>query len=248
VARDERIYPHLSDGNFAFHLFRYLWALPFAYDAVVLDAGCGSGYGAELLSTVARRVVGVDRDPDAVADDRVKYAHRNNLVFEVEDVTNLSFAAESFDLIVSFEVYEHLDVARSERYLDHLSRICRPGGLVLLSTPNRLVEEPFMSSAGRLYHHHVNSVSPGELKLKLKAHFKSVTLLGQRVKAPLFKGILRAVDTFNLRHRLLSYQAKQRLDRLVSRRPFSESPGLRSIRIARSFVRQSGIIVAACSK
>ncbi len=248
MARDERIYPDLSDGNFAFHLFRYLWAMPFAYDRVVLDAGCGSGYGAELLAGVARSVVGVDYDPDAIASSRAKYAYRTNLMFNVADVANLSFPDETFDLIVSFEVYEHLQVAKSDSFLGHLVRLCRPEGCVLISTPNRLVEAPFMKSAGQSYDYHVNSVSPGEFKVRLQARFKSVQLFGQRVEAPLLKAILRALDFFNLRHHLLSYRAKRRLDSVLSGQAHSPSPNLRDIRIARSLVRQSGIIVALCRK
>ena len=70
MARDERMYPNFGDGNFAFHLFRYLWALRFAYDRIVLDAGCGSGYGADLLAAVARRVVGVDHDAEVMKTRR----------------------------------------------------------------------------------------------------------------------------------------------------------------------------------
>jgi SAM-dependent methyltransferase len=248
VARDERIYPDLSDGNYLFHLFRYFWAMPFAVDRTVLDAGCGSGYGAELLAAVARHVVAVDYDAEAVTENRIRFRHRNNLTFEVADIAELSFSDESFDLIVGFEVYEHLEFTSSEKFLQHVSRVCRPGGWVLLSTPNRLVEAPFMRSAGKSYRYHVNSVSPGELKARLKSRFRSVRLFGQRVKAPWLKGIFRALDAFNLRHRFLSYRAKQRLDGVLSERPFSTHTDFRDIRIAPSLVRQSGIIVAACRK
>jgi SAM-dependent methyltransferase len=248
VARDERIYPNPSDGNFAFHLFRYLWAMPFAYDRIVLDAGCGSGYGAELLAMVARRVVGVDYDPEAVAANRVRYAYRTNLTFREADVADLSLPDESFDVIVSFEVYEHIERAKSERFLGHLARLCRSGGYVLLSTPNRLVETPFMRSAGQSYRYHVNSVSPGEFKVRLTRHFNSVRLFGQRVKAPPLKAALRALDFFNLRHHLLSYGAKRKLDAALSAQARSPSGNLQNIRIARSLVRQSGLIVALCHK
>ena len=248
MARDERIYPDFTNGNFAFHLFRYVWALPFAYDKIVLDAGCGSGYGSDLLAVVARQVVAVDYDREAIVENQARYSYRQNLTFRMEDVADLSFPDESFDIIVSFEVYEHLEVRNSDRFLSHLSRLCRGGGQVLLSTPNRLVEAPFMSSAGQSYHYHVNSVSPSELKARLKPHFGSVTLFGQRVKAPWLKAVLRALDAFNLRHRLLSYRSKQRLERTLSKETFSSSPDLRKIRIASSFIRQSGIIVAVCRK
>jgi SAM-dependent methyltransferase len=248
MPRDERIYPDVKSGNFAFHLFRYLWAIPFAYDRVVLDAGCGSGYGAELLASVAREVIGVDYDAEAVAENRAKYAHRTNLTFMVEDVAALSFRDGFFDLIVSFEVYEHLEVSKSERFVRQLSRLSRRGGRVLLSTPNRLVEEPFMKSAGQFYRYHVNSVSPRELKARLNPHFRSVKLFGQRVKAGRFKGLLRALDVFNLRHRLVSYDAKKALESALSEEAFSLRPDLARICITPSLIRQSGIIIALCSK
>ena len=248
MARDERIYPDVADGNFSFHLFRYLWAMRFAYDKRVLDAGCGSGYGAALLAGLARSVVAVDHDAEAIAEDRSKYGNRNNLEFMVQDVADLSFQDESFDLIVSFEVYEHLDLESSGRFLRHLARLCQPGGWVLLSTPNRLVEAPFLKSSGKSYGYHVNSVSPSEFRGRLQEHFPSVSVLGQRIEARWLKGMLRALDFLNLRHRLLSYQSKQKLDDLLSGRASPERPDLWKIQLRRSFVRQSGILVAACRK
>lgn len=248
VSRDERLYPDYGNGNFAFHLSRYLWATPFAYDRTVLDAGCGAGYGAELLSTVAHSVVAVDYDADAVSENQGRYAYRTNLSFEVRDVTALAFPDESFDLIVSFEVYEHLEGTKSETFLRHLSRLCRAGGFVLLSTPNRLVEAPFMKSAGQVNQYHVNSVSPREFKARLQSQFKYVTLFGQRVQGPLLKRLLRAVDVFNLRHSLLSYDAKQRLNGALSGKSLSTRLELRDITIRRSLVRQSGVLLAVCSK
>jgi 2-polyprenyl-3-methyl-5-hydroxy-6-metoxy-1,4-benzoquinol methylase len=145
-------------------------------------------------------------------------------------------------------VYEHLELPCSEHFLFHLSRICRSGGWLFLSTPNRLVEAPFLKSAGKSYRYHVNSVSPSEFKTRLKRHFRSVNLFGQRARAPWIKTLLRAADVLNVRHRLLSYSAKQRVDKVLSNQPFSERPEFRDIRIRRSLVRQSGIIVAACRK
>lgn len=246
--RDERIYPDPSDGNYAFHLFRYLWALPYAYQREVLDAGCGSGYGADLLAAVARSVIAVDRDPDAIREARAKYAYRPNLTFETMDVTELPFVDESFDVIVSFEVFEHIEPSKSVWFVKHLARLCRPSGRVLLSTPNRLVEAPHLKSVAIQYHYHVNSVSPRELKARLVPYFGSVTLLGQRAKDRPLKKLLKAFDFLNLRHRLLSYSAKQRLDLLFSGGTASYGPDPNLFELSRWLVRQSGIIVAVCTK
>ena len=49
---DERITPDLTNGVFATHVHRYWWAMRYAFNARVLDAGCGTGYGADLLARV----------------------------------------------------------------------------------------------------------------------------------------------------------------------------------------------------
>jgi len=247
MSREERVYPDFADSHYALHLQRYMWVLPAAYNSDVLDAGCGSGYGADLLAAVARSVVAVDHDAEAVVENRSRYAYRRNLRFETQDVAELEFPDRTFDLIVSFEVYEHIETARSEMFMHHLSRLCRLGGRVLLSTPNRLVEKPFLKSAGQVYKYHINSVSPAELRTRLKRYFRSVELLSQRVKAPLVKETLRSLDIFNIRHHLLSHLMRQRLDRLLAARSASEPLGPKDIVIARSLVRQSGIFLALCS-
>ncbi len=132
------------------------------------------------------------------------------------DVTQLSFPDETFDVIVSFEVYEHIDPGKYEDFVRHLHRVCRRGGRVLLSTPNRLVEIPHIKSIGLTHKYHVNYVSPKELKCHLSQHFTAVTLFSQRAKERPLKRLLKVFDVFNLRHHLLSYQAKQRLDLIFS--------------------------------
>jgi SAM-dependent methyltransferase len=247
MARDERIYPSFNDPNFVFHLARYLWAAQFAFAREVLDAGCGSGYGTELLSLVARRVHGVDYDAEAIEQNRSAYEHRRNLTFEVQDVSALSTPQHSFDLIVSFEVYEHLESGASDKFVSKLASSCRPDGLVLLSTPNRLVEKPFMHSAGLSYPYHINSVSPAEFRSKLRAHFRYVRLFGQRLSAPLIKRVFQALDFMNLRHRL-AHRTKERIQLALTGQPLVPMPELSNVQLASSHVRQSGIIVALCRR
>lgn len=246
MAEGERLYPSFEDINYPFHLFRYLWAAPFAYASEVLDAGCGAGYGAEILSLVASRVHGVDYDSQVVARNRLKYSDRSNLSFEVQDLAQLTLPDQSFDLIVSFEVYEHMAPEAGGPFLMQLCRVCRPGGTVLLSTPNRLVEGPFMRSTGQSYRYHINSVSPGEFKSHLRRHFGSVQLLGQRVKAPPVKRVLRALDVMNIRHHLLSFRGKERIEKALTGHRLAAAPSLSAIEIAASSVRQAGITIAVC--
>ena len=103
----------------------------------VLEAGFGEGYGADLLAGVARRVIGVDYDESAVAHVRACYprveAHRANLA-------ELPLADASVDVVVNFQVIEHL--WDQPQFVGECRRVLRPGGLLLMSTPNRITFTP----------------------------------------------------------------------------------------------------------
>ncbi|MGH9929889.1 MAG: class I SAM-dependent methyltransferase [Pyrinomonadaceae bacterium] len=122
------------------HLVRYEFALPRVQGKDVLDLGCGCGYGSHLMATSgARSVVGVD-----LANDALEYAQKNyrvaNLKFEQMDVTALKYPSERFSTVVCLEVFEH--VRDYEALLRESVRVLKPGGTLVLSTPNKLVWSP----------------------------------------------------------------------------------------------------------
>src|SRR5438552_2352007 len=103
----ERLIPgKVEDDLYAEHLARYLFVEPLARGRRVLDLGAGAGYGAERLSRVAKSVVAVD-----VALDAMQYArshHRGRATHAVGRAELLPFRSATFDLVVAFEVLEHV--------------------------------------------------------------------------------------------------------------------------------------------
>ena len=96
----------------------------------VLDVGCGTGLNASVLNEMGHKVTGVDLSP--VAIEKFK-----NLGFEghVCDIAaGLPFDAARFDLIYASEVIEH--VSDTELFMAELARVLKPGGRLMLSTPN----------------------------------------------------------------------------------------------------------------
>ena len=117
------------------HMARYHFAVRLARGKRVLDAGCGAGYGSAELADVAERVTGIDIAPEAVEYARAHYA-LHNVAFEQASCTQLPFADGAFDLVVAFEVIEHLEKWRD--FLQEVRRVLAPAGQLIVSTPNRL--------------------------------------------------------------------------------------------------------------
>ena len=132
----ERVIPGQVDVDLLNeHLARYTFAARLVRGKRVLDAGCGAGYGSAELAHAALSVVGVDRAPEAIEFARANY-RLPNLSFEESSVVSLPHPDGSFDLVVAFEVIEHLE--QWNDFLLEARRVLSPNGQFIVSTPNKL--------------------------------------------------------------------------------------------------------------
>ncbi|BBY88120.1 class I SAM-dependent methyltransferase [Mycolicibacterium tokaiense] len=138
----------------------------------VLEAGFGEGYGADLLAAVARSVIGVDYDESAVLHVQGRYprvrAVRGNLA-------ELPLPDASVDVVVNFQVIEHL--WDQSQFVDECARVLRPGGLLLMSTPNRITFSPGRDTP--LNPFHTRELNAAELtELLVAGGFRMESMLG----------------------------------------------------------------------
>ena len=169
----ERTVPGIARENYWFrrHLVVYEALAP-RCRGVVLEAGCGEGYGADLLAGRAHRVLALDYDAAAIGHVGRRYprvaAVRANLVaLPVRDGV--------VDAVVALQVVEHLwDQAR---FLRECRRVLAPGGALLVSTPNRRTFSPGRDTP--LNPFHTRELAAAELaELLDEAGFAEVAVLG----------------------------------------------------------------------
>ncbi len=168
----ERYVPELHRAGMieAEHQARYAWAAQLAEDRVVLDAGCGVGWGTRRLAQAgARRAVGLDLDAPSI--DSARERGGGEAEFVRGDLLKLPFDDASFDLVVCFEAIEHVE--RPEDVLDGLRRVLRPDGILVVSSPNRGVYP-----AGNPFH--LRELSSGELETNLRSRFANVSMYRQQ--------------------------------------------------------------------
>jgi SAM-dependent methyltransferase len=172
----ERVIPGLVDPDLLNeHLARYRFAARFAgASAHVLDAGCGSGYGVAEFPNAAA-VVAFDISAEAVAHARRAYS-TPGVHFLLSACESLPFADRSFDLVVAFEVIEHIEGWR--QMLTEAGRVLRPSGVLLVSTPNKAWYAESRAAAGP-NPYHVREFEYDEFKTALEAAFPHVHLWTQ---------------------------------------------------------------------
>lgn len=100
----------------------------------VLDMGCGAGLLTEPLARMGGIVSGVDAAPENIAVAR-DHAAQSGLAVEYWTGEIDAVAGHKFDLITCLEVIEH--VADPARFIVALADLLAPGGMLILSTPNR---------------------------------------------------------------------------------------------------------------
>ena len=170
----ERTIPDLDIENYWFrrHEVVYQRLAPRCAGRDVLEAGCGEGYGADLIAKVARRVVAVDYDEFAVAHVLSRYPRVEALQ---ANLAELPLPDASVDVVVNFQVIEHL--WDQPQFVAECARVLRPSGLLMVSTPNRVTFSPGRDTPINPFH--TRELNAAELtELLLDAGFRQVSVSG----------------------------------------------------------------------
>jgi SAM-dependent methyltransferase/GT2 family glycosyltransferase len=176
----ERLLPWVFDviPNHYEHLQRYRFAAQFVNGCKVLDLGCGEGYGSDLLAETAQEVTGLDIDSETTQwasskyiRPNLRYLHGSALEVPIEE-------AEAFDVIVCFELLEHVEEKEQLQLLLEVKRLLKRNGLFIISTPSKLTysDQPEYCNP-----FHKKELYLPEFRHLLERFFSHVAFLGQKV-------------------------------------------------------------------
>lgn len=160
---------------FLMHIASYRSLLQYLHNLVILDIGCGYGYGSFMLSTVAKKVVGID-----ISEERIHYAKNTykalNLEFLCVDALQYSkkFKEEPFDSVIAMEFIEHIN--NTKEFLKSTLSLLKDDGLMILATPNRLFR---LDGRGKPWNpEHFKEYDSRTLKELLKKYFTDLRIFG----------------------------------------------------------------------
>jgi SAM-dependent methyltransferase len=155
------------------HLKAYEEAAALGINKSVLDLGCNNGYGSAVLSSRCANVMGIDVSPMAIQDAQQRFGNYG-INFLVYDGRTIPFDDHSFDMIVSFQVIEHISDIAS--YLGEIVRVLQPAGMALFTTPNAAIRlDPGMKPWNQF---HVREYRADQLSLQLRSVFARVSIRG----------------------------------------------------------------------
>ena len=134
----------------------------------ILEIGCGIGTIVNQLSTQGYNIIGTDISNEAIAYGLEKYGEIN---LQVQPAEKLPFANESFDIVLSFDLFEH--IAEINKHVSEVCRVLCPGGYYLFQTPNKLsnvIFETLSHKSLKWRRVHPSLHTPGQLKRRLSRY------------------------------------------------------------------------------
>lgn len=178
------------------HLFAYVQAIEYIGD-VVLELGCGNGYGMNLLADRCLSYTAIDKCLPGKLQLNAKTALFKSKLPFLGNIGN-----NSFDTVICFQVIEH--IKNDSKLLSEIYRVLKPGGKLLLTTPNidmSLTRNPY----------HIREYNTAAIERQFANVFDAFTVYGVKGnnKVMEYYGANKTAvdrimrwDVLNLQHRL----------------------------------------------
>lgn len=171
-------YKYKQTGYHRYMFGRYLYAIPFIRNKIVLDAGSGLGWGSYLICHYSKRLISIDNSSEANAF-AIRHWRNGKLDFKKISVCNLTVLNTPFETVLCFELIEHLNFQDGVRFIMQVANSLGKGGYFLISSYFPSSNTVARSEESKNpYHLHI--YSKDEIKnILLNNGFKKIKILGE---------------------------------------------------------------------
>lgn len=156
-------YTNLNNYLLSRHIFAYINVQKYLSN-IVLEVGCGNCYGMKLLAENCQSYIGIDKFMPRKLEMK-----KNTAFFKTRLPILKNIGDNSYDTIVCFQVIEH--IKHDHLLLSEMKRVLKPGGRLILTTPNKdmsLTRNPY----------HQREYNCQEITTLLKQHFHEFSIMG----------------------------------------------------------------------
>lgn len=169
-----------STGYYEYMLGRYIYSISYIKNKCVLDAGCGMGWGSYLISDYPREIVSIDINKKAIEFAEEKWNDRK-LDFRQHSILELNSLNKKFDVVLSFEVIEHLSLNDGKCFFKQaFDNLSEKGTLILSSSFPDLEETAKMAEITNKFHLKIYTKKELE-KFAKEAGFRRVMFIGDSI-------------------------------------------------------------------
>ena len=155
------------------HLKAYQTAEKFVEGKKLLEIGCNTGYGSATLADLPGEMHAIDVSEKAIRTAKDEHGD-SGIHFRVTDGRQLPFGSDEFDVIIAFQLIEH--VVDADALLQDIRRVLRKDGLLLMTTPNGEMRlDPGMKPWNKF---HVREYAHQELRACIHRSFEHVDVAG----------------------------------------------------------------------
>lgn len=135
---------------------------------LVVEVGCGDGFGIPIMAQAVKRLVCIDWDERNLEGCARRLHHLKNVSFQKIDLNKESVHLDA-DALFSVDVIEHVDLKHEERFVNNLCALLKKESVFMTGTPN-LYAEKYASKNSSLLH--INLKTPQTLKEMTLKYFK----------------------------------------------------------------------------
>ena len=162
---------HENPRHLVFMLSRYKFAAKMLEGRrKVLEVGCGDAFASRIVRQSVESLTAIDFDPIFIDDAKDRTDETWPIDVRVHDILDEPVEGP-FDAVYSIDVFEHIDPAREDRFIENVIASLTEDGILLIGTPT-LESQKYASPRSK--EGHVNCKSAPGLEAFLGRYFRTV--------------------------------------------------------------------------